>query len=295
MSYDLCMSLKLINGCHCVYTAKGDHAVEQIKKIGEVCQLSPIATIPDGAFVMNLIQIERSEVDFYSIAPAGVTVYFDPTMIIHMANDMRSSTVYIVKSPAMTDSMMGFLWRRVYYLPIISFIMHSNATLIHGILAESDEGKGVILSGPSGIGKSTAARRLSTPWQVLADDCLIAIKHGEEWYAQPVPTWSIWHSESAPPRSFETQRAVKLAGLFLLDRGKDCAVPLDYKQSIVGLTRSVGDMSKVMIGTLPAPLAKQVFNRSFSAAAKFVSERPSFILYATLEGKFWENMEQAIC
>ncbi len=296
MSYDLCYNMQLaVNGQCCSYTAKGDYAVRQIEKIAQVCSLTKAEAPPENAFVVNLIEIPRSEVEYYSAAEPGETVFFEPAIIMHVNPTKRNSTVYIVDAPKITESGLGFIWRRLFYLPIISLVMHGNAGLVHGILAVSADNCGVIISGPSGIGKSTAARRLPPPWQVWADDCLVVLKddHGD-FYAQPVPTWSIFFSKSAPERTFNCQSYVKLTDLFLLDRGEDRVKKLDYRQTMVGFTRSVGDMTRVMLGMLPEEIAKPVFQRSFKIAADFVTQIPAYQLYATLDGKFWQAMEQVV-
>jgi SynChlorMet cassette protein ScmC len=53
--------------------------------------------------------------------------------------------------------------------------------LIHGALAEWN-GKGVILAGKSGVGKSTASARLTPAWRSLSDDATLIVPDGPMRY-----------------------------------------------------------------------------------------------------------------
>ena len=65
---------------------------------------------------------------------------------------------------------------------IVDDSLARNGLLLHGALAVHN-GAGFILAGPSGVGKTTASRRLPLPWRSLSDDCVLVVRdaNGRYW------------------------------------------------------------------------------------------------------------------
>lgn len=100
------------------------------------------------------------------------------------------------------DSDLNFIQMASLLNPIFRQIIDYGGTCYHGGLIEY-QGQGILLSGPSGTGKSTCCRRIPSPWQALSDDeCLISW-HDQHYQVQPLPTWSaFWKPVELPKLSF---------------------------------------------------------------------------------------------
>lgn len=82
---------------------------------------------------------------------------------------------------AITGSALKFTFRQS---------VHRGGMPFHAALLEF-HGKGVLLSGKSGAGKSTCCRRIMPPWQALCDDEVLLTRSPQGNYlAHPFPTWS---------------------------------------------------------------------------------------------------------
>jgi hypothetical protein len=127
--------------------------------------------------------------------------------------------------------------------PILGFLLRLRGTLcLHASAVEVD-GKGVVLLGPPGAGKSTlAATFAETGFAVLSDDVAPVTRAGDAWLVQPgyprlrlwpdsvqalygagdflpriTPTWDKRHLDlTEAPYQF-SDRPVQLAGIYLLD------------------------------------------------------------------------------
>ena len=187
----------------------------------------------------------------------------------------------------------------VFQLMRLSMVISQDAqcfggVLIHGALAEWN-GKGVILAGPSGIGKTTAIKRLPHNWQSFSDDTTLVICDNEGVYwAHPWPTWSAFMF-SGPGGCWNVQYAVPLKGIFFLERGnKDSFEPLGTAENICFLNASAEQTSWLM----PVYFEKESLRKSrmqrFNNICNLAQTVPSFILQISHSGSFWIEIERAI-
>ncbi|NTV94432.1 MAG: SynChlorMet cassette protein ScmC, partial [Thiobacillus sp.] len=106
--------------------------------------------------------------------------------------------------------------------------MARGGLLFHGALAEH-RGNGFLMAGPSDVGKSTASRRLPSPWRSLSDDMTLVVRDGRgDFQAHPWPTWSRF-LYGGPGGSWAVERSVPLRAMFFLDQA-----PLDRLEPIHG-------------------------------------------------------------
>lgn len=96
---------------------------------------------------------------------------------------------------------------------------------VHAALLERG-GRGVLLAGRSGAGKSTACRRVPPPWRALGDDMALVVRVDTGQYrAHPLPTWSALR-DGGPARTWDVGRSIPLdAVFFLVQAREDDAVP----------------------------------------------------------------------
>ncbi len=281
-------------GCY-GYTADGKFAEEQLARIAGICGTAAgREPLPPDAFRCDIIEVQREEAIRLTASEPGIITVCEPYIVIKLPEDLSGAKVYVVHGEKLNARRFGFMWRRFYYLALISCVSRRNCSVVHGILASREDGTAAIISGPSGVGKSTASRRLPPPWKVLADDCLLVSRLADGFHAQPVPTWSIFYAATAPERAFDCARTVKLSHIFLLDRGDDHAEKLDFQQTLMGFTRSVGDMTRLLTGSVPQPVGKTIYSRAFRLASEMARELPCHHLFATLNGEFWKAMNAAM-
>lgn len=164
--------------------------------------------------------------------------------------------------------------------------------LIHGALIERD-GIGVILAAPGGTGKTTASNRVREPWRSLSDDATIIVKNSTgDYYAHPWPTWSRFF-ENGPGGRWHVERAVRLKGLFFLNRAEENSVkPLDVPEAIAYLMESVNSMLH--------PLSRhpkekkeieEIYKLELHAVHVLTQFVPVYTLNISLEGPFWEEID----
>ena len=82
------------------------------------------------------------------------------------------------------------LLRELYTLQRIIWYGFLPLLLRRKLLLLALDGRGVLLCGSSGSGKSTCARRVPAPWRALADDAVLVSAAEDGIYAQGLPTWS---------------------------------------------------------------------------------------------------------
>lgn len=165
---------------------------------------------------------------------------------------------------------------------------------VHGALIER-EGRGVILTAPSGTGKSTSCHRLPAPWRVLCDDETLVVQGGSGRYrAHPLPTWSEWILKRSNT-TWDTSRHIPLEAVFCLEQSDhDEAIPL--KPAAAALLLNASTSSRVF--TPPWDKSSEE-NRGFQYhlfhnAVEIAKALPCYKLKAGRHGTFWEQMEKAL-
>ncbi|OPY92999.1 MAG: hypothetical protein A4E73_00568 [Syntrophaceae bacterium PtaU1.Bin231] len=172
-------------------------------------------------------------------------------------------------------------------------VLHGGLPL-HAALLEH-EGRGILLAGRSEVGKSTACRRVPMPWEPIGDDMALVVRDASgRYHAHALPTWSVLRS-GQQDRTWNVGRSVPVAGIFFLMQsgideavypgGGAASVMLDSASMMV--FRSVNSLTDPVDGS---PLRRNVY----SNAASMVSSVPCFILRLSLEGRFWEKIEEVL-
>jgi SynChlorMet cassette protein ScmC len=164
---------------------------------------------------------------------------------------------------------------------------------IHAALMELD-GRGVLLSAPSGTGKSTCCRRLPEPWKPLCDDAaIIVLDREKQCRAQPFPTWSDYLITSSW-KTWNVQYSVPIDGIFFLEQSeRDEVVPLGTGQTAVSMSDAVVQMCRSFWRGMDIKKQSNFRGQIFDSACKIATKIPGFCLRASLCGKFWEEIEKA--
>jgi SynChlorMet cassette protein ScmC len=166
--------------------------------------------------------------------------------------------------------------------------------LLHGALAVRD-GAGFVLAGPSGIGKSTASRRLPLPWQSLSDDCALVVRDANGLYwAHPWPTWSRLR-DRGPAASWPVEQAVPLKALmFLSQSSSDRAEPVTTTPATAFIMESAYHLARVVAFTPDAGANRAVSAKYLRAARALAATVPAFRLHISLTGCFWDEIGRAM-
>jgi hypothetical protein len=154
---------------------------------------------------------------------------------------------------------------------------------------------GVILTAHSGVGKSTASRRLPAPWVALCDDTTLVVRDdaGAYW-AHPMPTWShLFYDEKI--RSWDTQSAVPLRAIFLLRQGEqDRATPVSAAHALGFLLERAQEPTQYWRENFSLR-ELGAFNRAqFDNLCDLVRAVPCYLLDARLDGEFWREMVRVL-
>ena len=174
-------------------------------------------------------------------------------------------------------------------------VLARNGLFLHGALAEKN-GFGVILAGPSGVGKTTASVRLSGPWHSLSDDITLVVcdDQGRYW-GHPWPTWSFFSESNNSGRKWEVSYAVPLKGLFFLAQSlEDRAERIGAGQAAGMLLETARQASSPLVNRNSNDNLTAMNLQLFNNACIMAKSMRSFILNVSLNGQFWKEMDIAL-
>jgi len=183
---------------------------------------------------------------------------------------------------------------RCALFPVYDLTVRRGGLPLHCALVERG-GRGVLLVGRSGVGKSTACRRLPEGWNPLCDDLALAVRvPGGGFAAHPLPTWSAVRSDSEK-HTWDIQRGVRLSAIFFLAQSaEDDVLPAGKAVATVILA----DAAMMIFGTVRVrdrSLEKKLLGGNAVAnAAAMARSVPTYILRLSLMGRFWENIESVL-
>lgn len=165
---------------------------------------------------------------------------------------------------------------------------------LHAALIEKD-GRGVLLAGRSGVGKSTASSRIPAPWKTLADDFALVVRDGRGcWHAHPLPTWSAVASGGNAPMG-RTCCSVPLAAVFFLIQSENDEVADPGRGAASVMMDEAAMMVLKSIESSDEPVQRlPIRRRIFENAASLAAAVPCYVLRLSLTGRFWEKIEEAL-
>jgi SynChlorMet cassette protein ScmC len=166
--------------------------------------------------------------------------------------------------------------------------------LLHAALMEW-QGRGVILAGPGGRGKTTASRRLPASWNTLSDDLALVVRDPKgRYFAHPWPTWSrfMWGGSGD---AWDVQHAVPLRGLFFLDRAETDAVePLGPGHAVTLLVEAAEQAALELNGGMKREALRRARIQRFESRCALASAMPAYVLRLSLHGDYWRLLEQLL-
>lgn len=174
-------------------------------------------------------------------------------------------------------------------------VLARGGLFIHGALAERN-GSGVILAGPSGVGKTTASIRLPSPWRSLSDDMTLVVRDEQgRYWGHPWPTWSFFFENNNSGRKWDVSYAVPLKGIFFLaQESEDRAERIGAGQTAGMLLETARQASSRLDDVRSNEDLAAMNLRSFNNACILAKSVKSFILNVSLDGQFWNEMDLAL-
>ena len=205
--------------------------------------------------------------------------------------DKSQGTVLCTASPA--EDARAFALQ----LMQLSLVMSQDAQtrqgiLLHGALLER-EGKGFILAGRSGIGKTSACRRLSHPWNTLCDDFTLLVRDRRgAFQAHPWPTWSQFCAASGGG-SWNVHHAVPLQAIFFLEQARrDRLESIGNGQAVCRLIAAWEQARYGMPDAIQDRDAQTRHLRCFDTICILERHIPCASLHFTRHGAFWKRIEE---
>lgn len=164
---------------------------------------------------------------------------------------------------------------------------------------------GILLAGRSGVGKSTASRRLPPPWRALADDVTLVVRDvgGTHW-AHPWPTWSCFFGPEAGDGSdnvvngctWAVQEPVPLRAIVVLEQGPvDRIEPLGPGHAVALLSELAQQASEHLVQTMPPDEVVAFHYQRFDNLCALARGVPAYLLHVSLDGAFWTEIERVLC
>ena len=170
--------------------------------------------------------------------------------------------------------------------------MARGGMLLHGALVERD-GMGMILAGPGGIGKTTACSRLPETWRALSDDSTLIVRDpsGDYW-AHPWPTWSSFFYDGKGG-SWDVQGALPLKAVFFLTQAdRDRIQAVDQGKALCLLLEHTQHFGFNTLRDLDDEMRRAIQLQRFDNACALVKVIPSYRLWISLTGAFWNEIER---
>ncbi|MCK9233348.1 MAG: SynChlorMet cassette protein ScmC [Syntrophales bacterium] len=154
------------------------------------------------------------------------------------------------------------------------------------------EGRGILIAGASGTGKSTLCRRLTTSVTVLSDEETLIVRdaHGQYW-GHPFPTWSRLIDDPETPRSWPVQKAIPLGAIFFVfPSSRDACIPIGAGEAAGRLTRLAleksGRVKSIQEQDDLVDLKMRLFENACTIASRVPAARLKVSLKTDMEREF---------
>jgi SynChlorMet cassette protein ScmC len=210
-------------------------------------------------------------------------------------SDLETNGAVVCRLAAPVDRETGVAQMRRIASQVAREAMARGGLLFHGALAEY-KGSGFIMAGPGTVGKSTASRRLPSPWRSLCDDMTLVVRDGQgRFWAHPWPTWSRF-LYNGPGGSWDVEHAVPVRAIFfLLQSPTDQLEPVNATQAAALAMESAEELAReVLLELTDADAARMLCSEALSAAKGLAAAVPAYSLKVSLDGRFWEEIERVL-
>ena len=172
--------------------------------------------------------------------------------------------------------------RKLMFAGLVPYMLRRECFMMHGALLERD-GRAVVISGPSGIGKSTTALRMGERFRILADDCLLIYRGRDGWKVRPAPTWSVYLFAKSALAKCDIRAEYPLSQILILGRNAAKYIPLSQEEAVIGVAPSFTDMIQWHMICFPEAFCRKLREAALDAAIEVVRAIPCGSLQLTLD------------
>lgn len=170
--------------------------------------------------------------------------------------------------------------------------LRHGGTPVHATLAAL-EGKGLLIAGAAGTGKSTCYARLPDHWDRLCDDQALILNMGDGHFrVHPLPTWSdhLWRNSE---KQWHVEKSVPLKAAFFLEQAaRDEVLPLKHpSEAVLKYIEASKQVWEPVWSRVDREEKSLQSARLFDNVTQMAGAVPAFRLRATLDGQFWKAME----
>ncbi len=273
--------LRLADGSAWVFAGADDRGAKVVRDLAAIAKLGASAGPAARVLRVGALQL-----------PAGAAQHFTLNGVPFVSEDDRTATLSC-RLPAPLDETEEALFPLQVLNAAAYFSMLGGGALLHAALL-AYEGRGFLVAGRSGVGKSTAASRVPPPWEAPADETVLVVRAPDgRWMAHPWPNWGRLAVEGTG--SWEVQRAVPVEGVFFLEQGaRDEALPLGRGRALCFLAEVAEQVTWPLAAGMDAARQRELRLRQFEHLARLAAEVSCHNLHATLHGAFWEEMLRAV-
>ncbi|MFH0967041.1 MAG: SynChlorMet cassette protein ScmC [Methanobacteriota archaeon] len=179
------------------------------------------------------------------------------------------------------------------FIGVSTLLLSSGCIMLHAATLVRDGGAVLILAS-SGGGKTTTAMRVPPPWIAPGDENALVLRTSSGGYLVHVlPTASIIATGTA--QMWNITRSYPLMGIcILIQSDEDRIIRCTPGKAAGLLTGSAHQVIKNQEIGMKTDYKQWKKAMIFSAACKMAVNVPVFLLYATLTGRFWEEIESMV-
>ncbi|MBW1744671.1 MAG: SynChlorMet cassette protein ScmC [Deltaproteobacteria bacterium] len=255
-----------------------------VRKLAEIMKLKECASTSSPRFIF----VSNGNADVGS----NGWYFYDHNTIRIWHNDNISDVICEVKVNKGREIELINMWFALH--PIYQQSISRGGLPFHGGLVER-AGQGFLLVASGGTGKSTCCERLPEDWQPLCDDeALVVLTEDMKYQAHPFPTWSdhLWQQSD---KTWNVQYSVPLQSIFFLEQAEaDTVEPLGEGRAAVLMTESAAQICEKFWRNLAEEDQKKHRTELFDNACEMAKSIPAYRLKVSLEGRFWEKIEEVI-
>jgi SynChlorMet cassette protein ScmC len=265
-----------------------------VGKYGQVCSMEEVVDNQISCDLQCFVDITDNIDEFKRTHPYHIETGRKEFVRIFFSPDFRESHVFLSSNNIENENLKYLSTNYISRAYQIQIIKNFKATPCHCALVEIN-GKGAIIGAVGNTGKSTCAARLPAPHKALCDDYAMLFFQDNKIFAQAMPTWSNFINGNRDYRS-DCSQSTEVEAFFFLKHGED-----DHTERVKGYTslqhlnnNFQDHLSVRVLKDKPANFGEDMRLQIFDLARETVATKPTYMLYATLEGDFWNKMAEVM-
>ena len=156
-------------------------------------------------------------------------------------------------------------------------------------------GKGVLLAGSGGAGKSTCCKLSQAPFQPLCDDlCLVVRERRDAFRVHPLPTWSdyLWRRGEG---TWRASLSLPLTAVFFLEQADESEInPVGQGEASMLINALARQMFEPSWSYGSVQEKRMLRRKLFQSAGDAARVLPAFMLRFQSSGGFWQGIERVL-